>query len=166
MKLKQVINKLKVGKNMNVKSGCGYPASSLSNFAPHPFEFDGVKCNSMEGLLQSFKYENPSFQEYVCTLVGIQAKSKGRKKKWWVKQKLYWKGKTYGRESQEYQELLDRAYLALAENVGFRKALLATGSAKINHSLGKNKITETILTKNEFCSRLMKIRELIKNEKI
>lgn len=151
---------------MDIKSGCGYPASSLSNFAPHPFTFDGVKCNSMEGLLQSFKFENPSFQEYVCTLVGIQAKYKGKRKKWWKKQQLYWKGKTYDRNSQEYQDLLDRAYLALAQNEGFRKALIATGNANITHSIGKPKQNETILTKQEFCSRLLKIRDMIKNNEI
>jgi len=147
---------------MDIKSGCGYPASSLSNFAPHPFVIDGVECNSMEGFLQSLKFENPSFQKYVCTLVGVQAKYKGKKKKWWVKQQLYWQGETYARDSQEYQELLDKAYLALAQNVGFRKALLATGDAKLNHSIGKNKTTETILTKQEYCSRLMKIRNMLK----
>lgn len=34
---------------MNIISGAGYPAAALSNFSPHPFEIDGVKCNSMEG---------------------------------------------------------------------------------------------------------------------
>lgn len=151
---------------MDIKSGCGYPASSLSNFSPHPFEIDGVQCNSMEGFLQSLKFDNPSFQQYVCTLVGVQAKFKGKKKRWWIKQTLYWKGKEYDRHGQEYQDLLDRAYLALAKNEGFRKALLATGSANITHSIGKHKESETILTKREFCSRLMKVRDMIKNEQI
>lgn len=34
---------------MDIGSKNGYPASALSNFAPHLFELDGVKCNSMEG---------------------------------------------------------------------------------------------------------------------
>lgn len=38
---------------MDISSGAGYPASSLSNFAPHEFEIDGIKCASMEGFLQS-----------------------------------------------------------------------------------------------------------------
>jgi hypothetical protein len=37
---------------MDIGSKSGYPSSALSNFAPHAFEFDGVKCASMEGLLQ------------------------------------------------------------------------------------------------------------------
>jgi predicted NAD-dependent protein-ADP-ribosyltransferase YbiA (DUF1768 family) len=38
---------------MDIGSGAGYPASALSNFSPHPFEIDGITCNSMEGFLQS-----------------------------------------------------------------------------------------------------------------
>lgn len=38
---------------MDIRSGKDYPSSALSNFAPHPFEIDGVKCASMEGFLQS-----------------------------------------------------------------------------------------------------------------
>lgn len=43
---------------MDIKSGCGYPASALSNFAPHPFVLDGVYCASMEGFLQSLKFNS------------------------------------------------------------------------------------------------------------
>ena len=44
---------------MDIGSKAIYPASALSNFSPHPFTFDGVECNSMEGLLQSFKFDKP-----------------------------------------------------------------------------------------------------------
>lgn len=67
---------------MDISSGAGYPASSLSNFAPHEFEIDGVKCASMEGFLQSLKFQNPEMQKYVCSLVGKAAKFKGKSKKW------------------------------------------------------------------------------------
>jgi hypothetical protein len=53
---------------------------------------------------------------------------------------------------------LDRAFDALATNEGFKKALLATGNATLTHTIGKTKQSETVLTKNEFCSRLTKIR--------
>lgn len=144
---------------MDIGSGTGFPSASLSNFAPHPFIFDGVECASMEGLLQSFKFSNPEVQREVCKLVGKQAKFKGKKKKWWRTQILFWQGKEFKRESQEYQELLDRAFEALATNESFQRALLATGNAVLTHSIGKIKENETVLTRNEFCSRLMKIRE-------
>lgn len=151
---------------MDIKSGCGYPASALSNFAPHPFVIDGIRCNSMEGFLQSLKFKDVEMQKYVCTLVGVKAKYKGKKKKWYIKQVLYWQGKEYKRNSQEYQNLLNHAYAALSTNDGFKKALLATGNATITHSIGKNKQNETVLTEQEFCSRLMKIRERLKLEEI
>ena len=87
---------------MDIGSGKGYPSSALSNFAPHNFIIDGVECASMEGFLQSLKFESLDMQKYVCTLVGVKAKYKGKKKKWWIKQTLYWQGKEYKRDSQEY----------------------------------------------------------------
>lgn len=147
---------------MDIGSGNGYPAGSLSNFAPHGFVIDGVECASMEGFLQSLKFSNPDMQKEVCKLVGRAAKSKGANKNWQQKQILYWQGKTYKRNSQEYQDLLDRAFNALAENTSFQKALLATGNATLTHSKGKNKITETVLTTREFTSRLNRIRSELK----
>jgi len=144
---------------MDIGSGNGYPAATLSNFAPHPFEIDGVKCNSMEGFLQGLKFKNPEMQEYVCTLVGKAAKFKGKEKKWWKTQTLYWVGNEYKRDSKEYQDLLDRAFAALADNDGFKRALLATGSATLTHSIGKNDLAETVLTEREFISRLCSVRK-------
>lgn len=150
---------------MDIGSGTGFPTATLSNFAPHPFIIDGVECNSMEGFLQSLKFSNPDMQREVCKLVGKAAKFKGKKKKWFKTQTLYWQGKEIARDSEEYQILLDRAFDALSENKGFRAALLATGNSVLTHSIGKTKITETVLTRQEFCSRLTKIRErLMKGE--
>lgn len=41
-------------------------------------------------------------------------------------------------------------------------ALLATKDATLTHSIGKNKITDTVLTTREFCSRLTLLRSGIK----
>ena len=149
---------------MDIGSGSGFPSATLSNFAPHPFVIDGVECNSMEGFLQSLKFSNPEMQKEVCKLVGKAAKFKGKKKKWWRTQTLYWQGTEIPRDSEEYQILLDRAFDALAQNNGFRAALLATGNSVLTHSIGKTKITETVLTRQEFCSRLTKIREQLRKE--
>ena len=152
---------------MDIGSGHGYPADALSNFAPHPFVLDGIECNSMEGFLQSLKFSNPDMQREVCKLVGRAAKFKGKKKNWYVKQVLYWQGKEIPRDSDEYQVLLDRAYMAMAtQNRGFQSALLATQNAALTHSIGKIKTNETVLTRNEFCSRLTKIRTMLQVGKI
>lgn len=144
---------------MDIGSGTGWPAAALSNFSPHPFVIDGVECASMEGFLQSLKYKEPDMQIEVCKLVGKAAKFKGKKRKWWRTQTLYWQGQEFKRDSQEYQDLLDRAFSALAQNTSFQKALLATNNATLTHSIGKSKKQETVLTKQEFCSRLIKIRK-------
>ena len=144
---------------MDIGSGNGYPGAVLSNFAPHPFTIDGVECASMEGFLQSLKFESVDMQRYVCTLVGKAAKKKGRNKNWKQKQELYWNGRTYKRDSDEYQNLLNRAYNKLYSNDGFYKALKATNGATLEHSIGKNKISETVLTRQEFCSRLTYLRD-------
>ena len=144
---------------MDIGSGKGYPSSALSNFSPHGFTIDGVECASMEGFLQALKHKDPEMQKHVCTLVGIKAKNKGRKKKWWQHQILYWQGKEIKRDSQEYQDLLDKAYNELGKNTGFQKALRASGKAVFKHSIGKRKKNETVLTIQEFCSRLTKLRD-------
>ena len=149
---------------MDLGSGTGYPSANLSNFSPNPFIIDSVKCNSMEGFLQSLKYSNSEMQIHVCSLVRKQAKFKGKQKAWYRKQELYWQGKVLKRDSAEYQELLDRAFKALGENQKFRKALLATGDSTLTHSMGKKKKSETVLTSQEFCSRLTLLRKQFKRE--
>ena len=149
---------------MDIGSGTGFPSANLSNFTPHPFVIDGVECASMEGFLQSLKYKNVDMQKHVCTLVGKQAKFHGKRKNWYREQVLHWQGKEYKRDSKEYQDLLNRAYSALAENTKCQKALLATGKANLTHKIGKRKPAETVLTEKEFTSRLMKIREKLRFE--
>lgn len=144
---------------MDIGSGKAYPANALSNFAPHPFTLDGVEISSMEGFLQSLKFQSEDMAKYVCTLVGYAAKKKGQNKNWKVTQTLYWLGKPIKRESKEYQDLLDRAYQAMFDQSdSFRRALKASGNSTLTHSMGRTNERETVLTVREFCSRLTKLR--------
>lgn len=52
------------------KAKTPYPASALSNFAPHVFKFDGILCASMEGFLQSLKLADMAERERVCRPCG------------------------------------------------------------------------------------------------
>ncbi len=146
---------------MDITSRGVYPASALSNFAPHRFVFEGIICNSMEGLLQSFKFEDRRMQTRICKLTGKKAKIRGRTRTedWSRVQKLWWNNRTYDRGADEYQDLLDRAFAALAKNRSFRRALRATGSEKLTHSIGCPDPKVTILTEREFCDRLTRIRK-------
>jgi len=144
---------------MDIGSGKGWPAATLSNFSRHPFEFRGIQVASMEGLLQSLKFEDPDMQKHVITLFGRVAKFKGKKKKWWRTQKLFWQGTPIDRHSDEYQTLLDEAFTAMfTQNESARRALLATQNAVLKHRIGKSDPRQTVLTEREFCSRLMRIR--------
>lgn len=145
---------------MDIGSKSGYPSSSLSNFAGHRFIFDDVECNSMEGFLQSLKFKDVNMQAEVCKLIGKKAKFKGKNKKWWKTQTLYWKGIELKRDSEDYQALLDSVYNAMYEqSESFRNALKATNNATLTHSMGKNKKSETVLTESEFCKRLTLLRD-------
>lgn len=151
---------------MDIYSKGGYPSNVLSNFSPNGFTIDNVECKSMEGFLQSLKYKNVDMQIEICKMFGGGAKKRASGKKWYRDQTLYWKGIPIKRDSQEYQDLLDKAFLSIANNTKFRKALIATGNSNITHSIGKKKKNETILTEQEFCSRLLWIREKINKGEI
>lgn len=142
---------------IDIKGSLPGPAGDLSNFRPYTFVFDGVVCASAEGVLQSFKYDDPEVQREICKLTGKEAKNRGqeRNEAWWATRKLWWQGKEYLRDGSEYQLLLDRLYDALVENSDFQKALLASGEEELRHSIGSQDAKYTILTEEEFCSRLM-----------
>jgi hypothetical protein len=148
---------------MDIGSGKGYPSASLSNFSPHQFIIHGVLCASMEGFLQSLKFKSVDMQAEVCKMVGIKAKRKGSKKKWWRDQKLYWQGTELDRQSKDYQQLIEHAFDRLAMNKKFQKAILASRNAVYSHSIGKNDPKKTVLTEREFISNLNRVREGIIN---
>lgn len=146
----------------------GYPSSALSNFAAHKFVFDDIECSSMEGFLQSLKFDKPHIQVEVCKLVGVGAKNRGkdRNRNWKMANALWWKGTEFPRDSDEYQELLDHAFISLARHSKeFRKALMDTGASKLTHTIGRTNIMDTILTQREFCDRLEALRELMSKGK-
>lgn len=151
---------------MDIRSKAGYPAENLSNFTRHEFTMDGVACASMEGFLQSLKFQDIKKQLEICQLWGGNAKKNGAKKnkRWKSTQTLYWKGVEMDRHGELYQQLLDRAFFALATNEAFKKALNDTGNEPLTHSFGCDDPNDTVLTEKEFCQRLMMIRENVRNE--
>jgi hypothetical protein len=144
---------------IDIHSKGEYPSNVLSNFFPNAFEIDGVWCRSMESFLQSLKYKNIRRQRLLCSLDGKKAKKNALAKKWFKKQVLWWRGKKYSRESEQYQSLLCRAYQQLAKNPVFAKALADCGQKKLVHSIGKQNKKETILTEKEFISQLEYLRK-------
>ena len=144
---------------MNIRFGYPYPAGALSNLARHSFLMQGVPCASMEGLLQSLKTSDVNTQIELCTKTGHVARRAGAGIPWYDTQTLWWRGVEYSRTGDEYQTLLDEAYESLyTQSDSAKEALLTTKDVKLVHTVGKTKLCETILTRQEFCSRLMRIR--------
>jgi len=142
---------------MDIRSGNKYPAGALSNFKARHFTVRGCEVHSMEGFLQGLKFRDAGMQQEVFQKVGITAKRWGARKNWGST--LWWLGQPINRHSQEYQDLLDEAYEAMfSQSAKAMKALVASGKSTLTHSIGRKDPNKTVLTRTEFCSRLMKIR--------
>lgn len=147
---------------IDIQSKGEYPSCALSNFAEHEFYIDNVKCLSMEGFLQSLKFKGIKKQKQVCLLFGKEAKNSTKHSvaqlRWRLTNNLYWQGKRINRFSDEYQKLIDRAYVSLSRNSDFEKALMNSSSYTLAHSIGKTDKRKTVLTEYEFISRLERLR--------
>ena len=170
--MKKIIRKIYVkwlcliGKAIDISSTSKYPSGYLSNFTPYTFTFRGIEFTSMESLLQGLKFEGVETQNSVFQRVGVKAKLRGKKRKWYLNQTLYWQGVPMKRNSAEYRAIVEEAYEALSQNKDFQKALLATGEKTLYHTMGKSDPTRTILTEEEFCEILTNVRTALKKKQL
>lgn len=146
---------------LDIYSSGLYPANVLSNLAPKEFCFDGVRCASIEGFLQSLKIKDKQKQIEVCAMYGGSAKERSKKFTQWLHtHKLYWLEKEYDRFSDSYNKLIVRAFKACYEqNEIFRQALDSTKGKTLIHSSGKSDAKTTIITKEEFIKILTDLRD-------
>lgn len=145
---------------IDIRSHASGAVGRLSNYAERHFIFDGIQCGSIEGVLQSFKCPDPDKQAEICALSGGLAKHAGSQYEWKTNQLLYWKGQGFQRRSIEYQQLLDRLYIAVYEqDESFRSDLSAIRGKKIDHRMGLSNPSETVLTRHEFVFRLQRLSE-------
>ena len=138
-------------KVVDIWSKSDYPADVLSNLCSNGFRFDGMVCGSMEGFLQSLKQKDKDKQRQICQMKGKNAKKMTS---------TGWKGVAIDRQSEEYGQLVRRAYQAMFEqNERFRTALMSTRGQKLFHSRGESNPFKTILTENELCQILTEMRD-------
>lgn len=150
---------VKTGRAIDIWSKSKYPANLLSNLHDSIFIFDDVECHSMEGFLQSLKHQDEGKQRQICKLRGLDAKSHSSSD-WQKGQIVWWKGKPINRQSDEFFNLVTRAYSVLfQQNQYFREALLSTKGKRLLHSRGKKDVHDTILTEQEFCTILTELRD-------
>ncbi len=150
---------------IDIDSRGEYPADVLSNLHECPFYFDGVYCASREGLLQAFKTQFVNEQVRLCGLSGREAQKAGQQyNNWKDDQFLYWKGRSFKRDSGEYQELLKGVFNPENMSLDEIVALLSTGNKKLVHSVGKSDIRDTVLTEQEFCTLMMNARDILREK--
>lgn len=145
---------------IDIKSKASGETGRLSNFTKRHFIFDGVECNSIEGVLQSFKCSDIKRQKEICLLDGKAAKTAGQEYDWTVNQILYWNTAEYSRKGEEYQKLLDRLYEAVYEqDAQFRTDIQFIKGKKFDHKMGLTDKSKTVLTRSEFVHRLRRLSE-------
>lgn len=136
-------------------------ARRLSNFTERPFTFEGVRCGSMEGFLQSLKFEDLHLQEQVAALVGYRAFKFGNEhgNGWKKEQVLWWRGVSYARLGAGYPILITRAYAAqFVQSNDLKDDLRASIGKILRHRQGKNDPTDTVLTEGEYIKNLNLLR--------
>lgn len=137
-----------------------YPGSVLSNFYPHSFKVGELCCNSMEGFLQSLKFEDVGLQNICAQKVGNDAKQYGKIAPDWRKDQVLWfRGQPMLRNGAVYKSMIFTAFESLVEQCPeFKQALIDTGNAILTHPMGNKSPKETILTENEFVGILNILR--------
>lgn len=74
---------------------------------------------------------------------------------------MYFKNIELKRDSQAYINIIESAFLALfSQNNEFREAVRASKEFDLKHSLGKNDITLTVLTEDEFIEIIHKLQNI------
>ncbi|HBK34968.1 TPA: hypothetical protein DDZ01_03160 [Candidatus Uhrbacteria bacterium] len=152
---------------MNIGSNNSYPGNKLSNFPPAPFQIDGVQCASTEGFIQALKFPDPEMQRHVCSLVGREAKFKGKKANKRVQHmgKVWWQGREIEFRSQEHMDLIERGLRAkFTQCDSARRALLATREATLTHHTGYKESPHTSLPARDFIRMLYKIRKELQQQ--
>lgn len=157
----------KLGLAIDIRYNASWPAFALSNAVSTPFEVDGVRCESMEGFLQSLRCEDEEEQRRVCRMSGLRAKAFGKQSD---KQEgysvrhhgVYWKGVRLERNGGEYSELLRGAYRALyRSSPEFREALEETGNRRLFYTNGSGSARNSVISEKEFTTILTTLRREI-----
>ena len=135
----------------------------LSNLFPYKLSIRDESAESIEGILQSIKHKEADVQKLVMQYSGLVAwhtRGSTLVDDWRKRQTLNWKEREMKRDSEEYQLFLDEVYLSAFNNPLYKKALQSTGDKILLHTIGHEDAKETVLTRNEYESRLNALKKL------
>jgi len=133
-----------------------YPYNFLSPSYRHSIQIGGKRCYSLTSFLLSLSCENIHKQEKIYNAEPKEAFELSKNYNWRKSQRIFWNGERIDRHSQEYQKLLDEAFIDLYSSGGFLRALLSARYDELDYN-ASNDPSKTLLTKDEFISRLYKL---------
>ncbi len=152
--------------NEDISDERGFPFGMLDPSAPVRFEIDGMECASLDGFVQSLKFERIKDQKNITKRVGNDAKKRGKDKDTAANQKadriLWWQGESFKRNSKKHKNLLARVFREMARNPRYQEALMATQDSDFTHSKGKSFQKDTLLTRKELIDNLKELRAELK----
>lgn len=144
----------------------GFPFGMLDPSAPVRFEIDGMQCASLDGFIESLKFEKIKDQKNITKRVGNDAKKRGIQKdnlgNQTASRKVFWQGESFNRNSKKFKDLLSRVFREMAKNPNYQAALMATEDSDFTHSKGKTNKKDTLLTKKELIENLQELRSELK----
>lgn len=131
----------------------------MSNFSSHAFVLDGVRCATVEALIQGIKFSpNDSRREQILGMDGLAA--------WKMRVHaegdfVWWAGAQMVYRSPEHAALIKRAIEAkFAQNPDAMEALISTKDLTIIHKPGSTpESPKTSLPAAVYCQILTDIRE-------
>ena len=130
----------------------------LSNLYPYKFEMDGIEFESMEGFIQSIRTPDINIKTNIWNKSGFVAWKLGQNIEWETEQTVYWITTPINRNSDDFNNLMTKAYDSLFTNEDFKQALKESLPYKLDHTIGKSNKTTTLLTKKEFLYQLNRLR--------
>ena len=128
----------------------------LSNLFPYTFYFRGFKLRSIESFFQGIKFKDKNAQKEVFKLSGLDSNNiKAAQDYSWKKEgNVYFMGKPYKRDSEDYEHLVNELYVSLLQNPLYVDALKNVGEKYILHVMGEVEKSETVFTRYEFEKQL------------
>lgn len=123
----------------------------LSNLFPYKFKFKGHKLNSIECFFQGIKFPSKRYQKKIFKYSGKEALvlQKASEYNWKETGIIYWQGKQFKRNSEEYDNLVTELYISALQNKLYRN-VIKNCNLPIIHAIGEVDKCETTFTRYEF----------------
>lgn len=125
------------------------------------FNFQGHEIASVNSFLLAVKSNNIEEQKKLFLVPDDKISEIAKSVKLhYTPRILYWNGESFSRDSEKYQNLLKKVYKARFDNdLEFRNAIRISKHFKLCHTIGKDDIGDTVLTRSEFINHIKSLEK-------